>query len=72
MLAGVYLPTLLFEIGVGAMMPMLAVSTTALGGSLATAAVMVALLAVGKILADVPAGALAAKVGDRPAMVAAS
>ncbi|MGC0249413.1 MFS transporter [Pseudactinotalea sp. Z1748] len=72
LLPGVYLPTLLFEIGVGAMMPMIAVSTTSLGGSLSTAALMVSLLAVGKILADVPAGALAAKVGDRPAMVAAS
>ncbi|WP_434080280.1 hypothetical protein [Sanguibacter sp. Z1732] len=33
---------------------------------------MVALLAVGKVLTDVPVGALAAKVGDGPAMVAAS
>ncbi|HLS13225.1 MAG TPA: MFS transporter [Beutenbergiaceae bacterium] len=72
LLPGVYLPTLLFEIGVGAMMPMIAVSTTRLGGSLATAGLMVSLLAVGKILADVPAGALAARVGDRKAMVGAS
>ena len=66
LLPGIYLPTLLFEIGVGAMMPMIPVSTTRLGGSLATGGLMVALLAVGKILADVPAGALAARVGDRP------
>src|SRR5690625_1883253 len=72
LLPGIYLPTLLFEIGVGAMMPMIPVSTTRLGGSLATGAIMVALLAVGKILADVPAGALAARVGDRAAMVGAS
>src|SRR5690625_2683408 len=72
LLPGIYLPTLLFEIGVGAMMPMIPVSTTRLGGSLATGGLMVALLAVGKILADVPAGALAARVGDRPAMIGAS
>lgn len=72
LLPGVYLPTLVFEIGVGAMLPMIAVSTTRLGGSLSTAAFMVALLAIGKILADVPAGALAARVGDRAAMIGAS
>lgn len=72
LLPGIYLPTLLFEIGVGAMMPMIPVSTTRLGGSLATGGLMVALLAVGKILADVPAGALAARVGDRPTMIGAS
>lgn len=37
LLPGVFLPTLLFEIVVGAIMPMIAVSTTNLGGSLSTA-----------------------------------
>lgn len=72
LLPAVYLPSILFSIGVGAMVPMIAVSSVRLGGSTAIAALMVALLAVGKILADVPAGALAARVGDRAAMVGAS
>ncbi|MGM0386047.1 MAG: MFS transporter, partial [Actinomycetota bacterium] len=64
-------PTILFELGVGAMLPIIAASTTALGGSLATAGLLVTLLPIGQILADLPAGALAARIGDRPAMIIA-
>lgn len=72
LLPGVYAPSLVFEIGVGAMLPMIAVSTIRLDGTPAMAALIMALLAVGKILADVPAGAIAARFGDRAAMVGAS
>ncbi len=68
---GTFLPTILFELGVGAMLPVIASSATALGASLATAGLVVTLMPLGQILADVPAGALAARVGDRPAMVVA-
>ncbi len=69
---GTFLPTILFELGVGAMLPVIASSATALGASLATAGLVVTLMPLGQILADVPAGALAARVGDRPAMVGAA
>lgn len=69
---GVYLPSLVFEIGIGAMVPVLAVSAGALGADLATAAVVTAMLPIGRILADLPAGAIAARVGDRAAMIGAS
>lgn len=54
------------------MMPVLAVSAGQLGADLATAAVITALLPIGRILADLPAGAIAARLGDRFAMIVAS
>jgi len=68
----VYLPALVFEIGIGAMMPVLVVSAGQLGADLATAAVITALLPIGRIIADLPAGAIAARLGDRMAMILAS
>ncbi|GAB2605858.1 MFS transporter [Pseudactinotalea suaedae] len=67
-----YLPALVFEIGIGAMMPVLVVSAGQLGADLATAAVITALLPIGRIIADLPAGAIAARLGDRLAMILAS
>lgn len=67
----VYLPTIVFEAAVGAILPVVAVTARQLGGSLGQAGLVVSLVAVGHILGDVPAGALAARVGDRRAMVLA-
>ncbi len=68
---GAFVPSLVFEIGIGAMLPIVAITATGLGASLAMAGVMAALVPVGQLLADVPAGALAARVGDRRAMLLA-
>ncbi len=68
----VFLPTLVFETGVGALAPVLALSGRALGASIGAAGLVLALLGVGQILGDVPAGALAARVGDRRAMLIAA
>lgn len=70
--AGVFLPALIFEIGIGAIMPMIALQATSLGASIATAGFILTLLAIGQIAGDVPAGALAARVGDRKAMLIAA
>ncbi|WP_405832897.1 MFS transporter [Streptomyces sp. NBC_01176] len=72
LIPAVFLPTLIFEIGVGALAPVLALSARALGASVGTASLVLALLGVGQILGDVPAGALAARVGDRKAMLIAA
>lgn len=64
----VYLPVLLFEIGMGAILPVVALSAVEMGASLAGAAVVVAMLGIGQIVGDVPAGALATRLGDRRAM----
>lgn len=68
----VFLPVLIFETGMGALAPVLALSGRALGAGVGAAGLVLALLGVGQILGDVPAGALAARVGDRKAMLVAS
>ncbi|QAY68880.1 MFS transporter [Xylanimonas protaetiae] len=68
---GAFVPAFLFDVGVGALLPVIAPTATDLGSSLAVAGVVAALLPIGTIAADLPAGALAAKVGDRVAMVIA-
>ena len=68
----VFLPTLVFETGMGALAPMIALSARGLGASVGMAGLVPALLGVGQILGDVPAGALAARVGDRRAMLVAA
>lgn len=68
---GAFVPAFLFDVGVGALLPVIAPTATDLGSTLAVAGVVAALLPVGTIAADLPAGALAAKVGDRVAMVIA-
>jgi MFS family permease len=68
----VFLPALTFETGMGALAPVLALSGRALGASVGAAGLVLALLGVGQILGDVPAGALAARLGDRKAMLIAA
>lgn len=71
-MAGVFGPALAFEVGIGAVTPMVAVSASQLGASLALAGLLAAFLGIGQILGDVPAGAFAARFGDRRAMLAAA
>ncbi len=70
-LIGTFVPTVLFEMGVGAVMPIIPATATSLGASLQFAGFVLALIPVGQILADLPAGALAARIGDRSAMMLA-
>jgi len=70
--AAAFLPTLIFETGQGAITPIVALSGRHLGASVGVAGLLLALLGVGQILGDIPAGALAARVGDRRAMLIAA
>lgn len=72
LLTSAYLPALLYETGLGAVMPVIALVAAGMGAGLDQAALVVALVGVGQILGDVPAGALAARVGDRRAMLVAA
>jgi MFS family permease len=72
LLTSAYLPALLYETGLGAVAPVVALVAAGLGAGLDQAALVVALVGVGQILGDVPAGALAARVGDRRAMLVAA
>ncbi|GMA30277.1 MFS transporter [Litorihabitans aurantiacus] len=56
------------EAGIGAIIPFVPAVVTAQGGSLAVAGVLAAMLPIGHIVADIPAGALAGRIGDRRAM----
>ncbi|WP_333769364.1 MFS transporter [Streptomyces sp. IBSBF 2435] len=72
LIPAVFLPVLVFETGMGALAPVLALSGRALGAGVGGAGLVLALVGVGQILGDVPAGALAARLGDRKAMLVAS
>src|SRR6476661_2987048 len=71
MAPSVYLPAMVFEIGNGAVAPVIAITALDLGASAGTAGLLVAVLGIGQLAGDVPAGALAARLGDRRAMVVA-
>lgn len=67
-----YGPTALASVGTGAVLPILALTALDLGASVGTAAVVVALMGVGMVLGDLPAGALAARIGERRALLFAA
>lgn len=69
---GAMVPALLFGIAIGVSLPIIPTSATRLGADLATAGFVAALLPLGKMLADIPAGALAARIGDDRAMILAA
>jgi MFS family permease len=68
---GAFLPTLVLEIGIGAMLPVVAATATDRGASLTVAGLVTALMPIGKIAFDLPAGYLAQRLGDRVAMLLA-
>lgn len=66
-----YGPTLLVAIGSGAILPLVALSARALGATVGMAALIVALTGIGQLLGDLPAGALAARIGEKRALMGA-
>jgi MFS family permease len=66
-----YGPTILIAVGQGAILPLVALSARALGASVGMAAFIVALIGIGQLLGDLPAGALAARIGEKRALIAA-
>jgi MFS family permease len=66
-----YGPTVLLAIGQGAILPLVALSARALGASVGMAAFIVALIGLGQLIGDLPAGALAARIGEKRALIAA-
>lgn len=67
-----YGPSLLFGVAEGAMLPVVPLSARDLGGSVASAALMVALLNIGSLLFNVPSSVITAKYGERHAIIGAS
>ncbi|MEI2730832.1 MAG: MFS transporter [Dermatophilaceae bacterium] len=66
-----YGPTILASMGTGAVTAVYALSAVDLGASVGVAAFVVALLGIGQLVGDLPAGALAARVGERRALLLA-
>lgn len=65
----VYLPTFLFAVGQGAVIPIVALYARDLGATVAVAGLIVALRGIGNMAFDVPAGMLVSRLGERRAMV---
>lgn len=66
-----YLPTVLFAIGEGAIIPYIPVIAGDLGASLAVAGLVAAMMVVGELLGSVPGGILVGRLGERATMIAA-
>jgi MFS family permease len=67
-----YAPSLLFGLAEGAMLPVVPLSARDLGGSVATAALMVTLLNIGSLLFNVPSSMITDRYGERHAIIGAS
>ncbi|AUI49827.1 MFS transporter [Arthrobacter crystallopoietes] len=67
-----YGPSLLYGVGQGAILPIVALSARDLGATVALAALMVTLLGVGSLVTNIPASMLTARFGEKRALVAAS
>lgn len=68
----VFLPALVYEIGNGAIAPVIALTALDLGASPSKAGYLLALLGIGQVLGDLPASSLAVRIGDRRAMIVAA
>jgi MFS family permease len=66
------LPTLLFSIGEGAILPIIPLVAVNLGATLAIAGLVTAALTLGELFGNIPSGWLIARIGERPAMIGAS
>jgi MFS family permease len=66
------LPTLLFSIGEGAIIPIIPIAADNLGATLAIAGLVAAVLTIGELFGNIPSGWLVARVGERPAMIGAT
>jgi MFS family permease len=66
----VYLPSLFFSVGQGAVVPIMPLLAVELGGSAAVAAMVVAVRGLGTLAFDVPSGLVVSRFGDKGAMIA--
>lgn len=67
-----FVPTLLFSIGEGAVIPLIPIVADNLGASLAVAGLIAAMVMVGELIGDIPSGWVVARIGERVAMIGAS
>lgn len=65
-------PAMLYEIGNGAIAPIVALTALDDGASAAVAGLALGMLGLGQVLGDIPAGWLADRIGERHAMICAA
>lgn len=68
----VFLPAAVFGVGQGAAIPVVALQARDLGASVGGAGLIVALLGLGMVLGDLPAGRIVARIGERSAVLLGS
>lgn len=68
----VYAPSLLYAVGQGCVLPVIALSARDLGASVAQAALVITLIGIGSLVTNVPASLLVARLGERIAMIGAA
>ncbi|KQR22304.1 MFS transporter [Agreia sp. Leaf335] len=66
------LPSLLFAIGEGSIIPIIPAIAQDLGAGLAFAGFIAAMIMVGELIGDIPSGWIVSRIGERRAMVGAS
>lgn len=68
----VYAPALLYAVGQGCVLPVIALSARDLGASVAQAALVITLIGIGSLVTNIPASLLVARLGERIAMIGAA
>ncbi|WP_434317136.1 MFS transporter [Leifsonia sp. P73] len=67
-----FLPTLLFSIGEGAIIPIIPIAAGNLGATLAMAGFIASMLMLGELAGDIPSGWVVSRIGERTAMIGAA
>ncbi|MGN6426427.1 MAG: MFS transporter [Leifsonia sp.] len=67
-----FLPTLLFSIGEGAIIPIIPIAAGNLGASLAMAGFIASMVMLGELAGDIPSGWIVSRIGERWSMVGAA
>ncbi|WP_285113308.1 MFS transporter [Leifsonia sp. fls2-241-R2A-40a] len=67
-----FLPTLLFSIGEGAIIPIIPVAAGNLGAGLAMAGFIASMVMLGELVGDIPSGWVVSRVGERTSMLGAA
>lgn len=72
LLLTVYVPAAAYGLGMGAAAPVMTLTALDLGASPAVAGLTVALVGLGQVLGDIPAGQVVSRLGERVSIIAAS
>ncbi len=66
-----FAPALMFGIAEGAVLPVVALTARSLGGTVAVASLVVALINIGSLVSNIPSSLITARFGERSAIIAA-